>query len=48
MCGLSVSMSITIEENWVEEGRKNIYMLNIFLIKMYLKYSSPFLFYVQD
>lgn len=30
MCGLSASMSITIEENWVEEGRENY---------LYIKYS---------
>lgn len=47
MCGLVFSMSITTEEIWVEEGRENIYILNIFITKMYLKYS-PFLFYAQD
>ena len=47
MCGLSISMSMTIEENWVEEGREK-YLYRDFIIKIYLKYSSPFLFYAQD
>lgn len=31
MCGLSVSMSITIKENWVEEGREKYLYIKYFL-----------------